>query len=295
MPVWSRFVAVVAVAVVLAGGAQAAIRAGGPDCRAGVRCEAGRLRDGAAWTIEMPRRWNGRLLVFSHGYIPPDQPDPPAAVAIDPVVGDRLLDRGYALAASSYASTGWAVADAFADQEAVLRRFRAQFGAPRATVAWGDSMGGLITAGLLERHPRQFAGGLAMCGVLGGAVSFWDASLDLAVAFRTLMARDADPAVARPAARLVLTGIADPRANVAAARAALTAAQRTPAGRARIALAAALIDLPGGAGAGWERAQFHALRTQLAFAFGYRAELERRAGGNPSSNAGVDYAAQLRG
>jgi Prolyl oligopeptidase family len=294
MPTWSRFAAIVVLAVVVAGGAQAAIRAGGPACPADVRCDAGRLQDGAAWTIEMPRHWNGRLLVFSHGYIPPDQPDPPAAAAIDPVVGDQLLDRGYALAASSYASTGWAVADAFADQEAVLRRFRAEFGAPRATVAWGDSMGGLITAGLLQRHPRQFAGGLAMCGVLGGAVSFWNASLDLAVAFKALMAHDPDSAVARPASRLVLTGITDPRANVATARAALTAAQRSPAGRARIALAAALIDLPGGTGTGWERAQFHALRTQLAFAFGYRAELERRAGGNPSWNAGVDYAAQLR-
>jgi len=275
----TRLAALVVVSIVVAGAAQAAIRGGGPDCPAQVRCDMGRLEDGAAWTIQMPRRWNGRLLLFSHGYVPPDRPNLPAAAAIDPVAGDRLLARGYALAGSSYASTGWAVADAFADQEAVLRRFRAEFGAPRATVAWGDSMGGLITAGLLQRHPRQFAGGLAMCGVLGGAVSFWNTSLDLAVVFKTLFAP-----------RLALTGIKDPRANVALARAALTAAQRTPAGRARIALAAALIDLPGGKG--YERAQYQALRTQLAFAFGYRAELERRAGGNPSSSAG-DYAALL--
>src|SRR5690349_8367675 len=277
----TRLAALVVVSIVVAGGAQAAIRGGGPDCPAQVRCDTGRLEDGAAWTIQMPRRWNGRLLLFSHGYVPPDRPNVPAAAAIDPVVGERLLTRGYALAASSYASTGWAVADAFADQEALLRRFRVMFRAPRAVVAWGDSMGGLITTGLLQRHPRQLAGGLAMCGVLGGAVSFWDTSLDLGVAFKTLIAP-----------RLELTGIRDPQANVAAARAALAAAQRTPAGRARIALAAALIGLPGGRG--WERAQFQALRTQLAFAFGYRAELERRAGGNPSSNAGADYASLLR-
>jgi hypothetical protein len=276
-----RIAALAAAAAALAGGAQAAIRSDGPACPASVRCSGGTLRDGAEWTIQMPRRWNGRLLLFSHGFVAPDQPNLAAAAAIDPVVGGQLLSRGYALAASSYASTGWAVADALADQEAVLRRFRTGFGAPRATVAWGDSMGGLITAGLLQRHPRQFAGGLAMCGVLGGAVSFWNTSLDLGTAFKTLIAP-----------RLTLTGIADPHANVAAARAALTAAQRTPAGRARIALVAALIDLPGGRGL--ERAQFQALRTQLAFAFGYRAELERRAGGNPSWNAGVDYVAQLR-
>ena len=277
----TRLAALVVFSIMLAGGTQAAISARGPDCPDQVRCASGSLRDGAAWTIQMPRRWNGRLLLFSHGYVPPDRPNLPAAAAIDPVAGERLLARGYALAGSSYASTGWAVADAFADQEAVLRRFRAEFGAPRATVAWGDSMGGLITAGLLQRHPRQFAGGLAMCGVLGGAVSFWNTSLDLAVVFKTLIAP-----------RLVLTGIDDPRANVDRARAALTETQRTPAGRARIALAAALSDLPGGTG--YERAQYQALRTQLAFAFGYRAELERRAGGNPSGNAGVDYAAELR-
>jgi alpha-beta hydrolase superfamily lysophospholipase len=288
----SRIAALAAAAVVVGCGAQAAIRSGGPGCPAYVRCEAGRLRDGAAWRIDVPRRWNGRLLLFSHGYVAPGRPNVPAASAVDPVVGDRLLARGYALAASSYASVGWAVADAFADQEAVLRRFRGEYGTPTATVAWGDSMGGLITAGLLQRHPREFAGGLSMCGVLGGAVAFWNTSLDLAVVFRTLMARAPDAAVARPASRLVLTGIRDPQANVAAARAALDAAQRTPDGRARIALAAALVDLPGGTG--WEPAQFHALRTQLAFAFGYRSELEHRAGGNPSWNAGVDYAAQLR-
>jgi dienelactone hydrolase len=284
-------VAVVVAVVVVGCGALAAIRAGASSCRTSVRCESGHLRDGAAWTIQVPRRWNGRLLLFSHGYVPPDRPNVPAATAIDPVVGDRLLARGYALAASSYASVGWAVADAFADQEAVLGRFRREYGPPRAAVAWGDSMGGLITAGLLQQHPREFAGGLAMCGVLGGSVAFWNTSLDLAVAFRALMARSPDPAVARPASRLVITAIEDPGANVGLARAALSAAQRTPAGRARIALAAALIDLPGGAG--WEPAQFHALRTQLAFAFGYRQELEQRAGGNPSWNAGVDYAAQL--
>src|SRR4051812_35418621 len=104
----TRLAALVAVSVAVAGGAQAAIRAGGPDCPADTRCLAGRLQDGAAWAIQMPRRWNGRLLLFSHGYTPPARPNVPAAPAIDPVVGSRLLARGYALAGSSYASTGWA-------------------------------------------------------------------------------------------------------------------------------------------------------------------------------------------
>ena len=41
---------------------------------------------------------------------------------------------------------------------------------PRRTIAWGESMGGMITAGLVERHPRRFDGALPFCGILGGAV-----------------------------------------------------------------------------------------------------------------------------
>jgi hypothetical protein len=89
----TRLVALVVVSIMVAGAAQAAIRASGPDCPANVRCASGRLRDGAAWTIQMPRRWNGRLLLFSHGYVPPDQPNPPAATAIDPVVGVAVASQ----------------------------------------------------------------------------------------------------------------------------------------------------------------------------------------------------------
>ena len=46
--------------------------------------------------------------------------------------------------------------------------------------------------------------------------------------------------------------------------------------------------------ASWEQNQFQALQIQLAFVFGFRQELEGRAGGNPTWNIGVNYVAQLR-
>ena len=71
----------------------------------------------------------------------------------------------------------------------------------------------------------------------------------------------------------------------------ITQAQATPEGRARIALAAALYDLPQGFGLD----PFSVLQQELfPFWFGFRAELEARARGNPSWNTGVDYEEQLK-
>jgi hypothetical protein len=75
----------------------------------------GMFSDGATYLIQAPSNWNGTLLLFSHGYIIPGQPNP-AVDTSDPVSGKYLLAHGYALAGSSYASTGWAVADALPDQ-----------------------------------------------------------------------------------------------------------------------------------------------------------------------------------
>jgi hypothetical protein len=92
---------------------------------------------------------------------------------------------------------------------------------------------------------------------------------------------------------------------LAVARQALAAAQATPAGRARIALVAALNNTPGWADpTGPEPApddyttqqqhQFANLNGTFPFPFAFRAELEARAGGNPSWNLGVDYVRQLQ-
>lgn len=157
-------------------------------------------------------------------------------------------------------------------------------------------MGGLITAGLVQLHPQRFAAAIPMCGVLAGGVGFWNESLDAAFVFRTLLA---------PASSLQLVGITDPAANFRLAADVLRAAQATPGGRARLALAAAVGDVPGwyatgspepaeGDFAAREQGQFSWDESlDLFFAFYFRQDLESRAGGNPSWNVGVDYRAQL--
>ena len=79
--------------------------------------------NGAAYEIVMPETWNGTLLLYSHGYRPAE-PFPPNFNAVEtsavPVpgwdsgatgLGEAFLERGYALAGSSYRSNGWAVED----------------------------------------------------------------------------------------------------------------------------------------------------------------------------------------
>lgn len=256
----------------------------------------GTLADGATYLIEVPDGWNGTLLLYSHGYTAPGSSNPARDVG-DPLTRAALLAQGFALAGSSYASTGWAIHEALPDQIAVLDTFEGLVGRPSRTIAWGHSLGGIITAGLIQRYPHRFDAALPMCGVLAGGVGTWNQALDAAFAFATLAA---------PGSGVELVHIANPGANLALAQGALTAAQATAQGRARLALAAALADTPG-----WfdptspepaendivarEANQFLWMKfVNFPFIFALRAELEFRAGGNPSWNTGVDYRRQLR-
>ncbi len=255
----------------------------------------GILSDGATYLIEVPSDWNGTLFLYSHGYVAPGSPNPAVDVG-DPATRAFLLANGFALAGSSYATTGWAIHEALEDQIAVLDLFDSMFGHPTSTIAWGHSLGGIITAGLIQRNPKRFSAAQPMCGVLSGGVATWNTALDGAFAFATLLA---------PGTGLQLVNITNPEANLGLAEEMLAVAQKSPQGRARIALAAALGDLPG-----WfvptspepSRTDFASQeanqflwdqQVDFPFVFAFRAELEARAGGNVSWNTGVDYRKQF--
>jgi pimeloyl-ACP methyl ester carboxylesterase len=269
--------------------------AGNTYAQAGVTTHAGSLADGATYLIQTPANWNGTLFLYSHGYVRPGDPNP-AFDAGDPVTQLIMLSKGFALAGSSYATTGWAIREALVDQIAVLDLFKLLVGPPTRTIAWGHSLGGIITAGLIQQHADRFDAALPMCGVLSGGVATWNTALDAAFAFKTLLAQGTG---------LQVVDIANPGANFQLAEGILAAAQSTPQGRARLALVLALGDGPG-----WfdptspepapndftaqEANQFlWAKFVDLPFLFAFRAELEFRAQGNPSFNTGVDYAQQL--
>src|SRR5258708_22685950 len=257
--------------------------------------QTGTLPDGAKYVIEVPQTWNGTLFLYSHGYDRPDKPNPPAMDAGDPLTGAFMLSRGFALAGSSYAHTGWAVQEALVDQIAVLDIFAQTVGIPQRTIAWGHSLGGMITAGLVQRNPDRFDAALPMCGVLSGGVATWNTALDSAFAFQKLLG----------SSQLQVVNITGPVGNLTLAEGLLAAAQGTPQGRARLALVSALADGPGWFDptspelaptdfAGQEMNQFlWDQQVDFPFVFAFRAELEFRAGGNPSSNVGADYRRQF--
>jgi pimeloyl-ACP methyl ester carboxylesterase len=269
--------------------------AGSAGAQSGVATHTGALPDGATYLIEVPANWNGTLFLYSHGYVVPGSANPAQDVG-DPATRFFMLASGFALAGSSYATTGWAVHEALPDQIAVLDIFAKNMGVPKQTIAWGHSLGGMITAGLIQRYPDRFDAALPMCGVLSGGVATWNTALDSAFAFKNLIA---------PGSGLQIVNIANPIANLDLAEGMLLAAQGTLQGRARLALVSALADGPGWFVplspepaatdfAGQETNQFlWDQQVDFPFIFAFRAELEARAQGNPSWNTSVDYRRQL--
>lgn len=246
---------------------------------------------GAAYKIEKPDNWNGTLVLYSHGYVAPGSSNPARDVG-DPLTGAYLLSQGYALAGSSYSATGWALQQAFNDQIALLDFFKSKYGQPKRTIAWGHSLGGIITAGLIQRNPERFDAALPMCGVLQGGIEAWNSGLDGVFALKTLVA---------PTSALQVVHITNPQNNFALAGQVVDSAQATPQGKARLALATALAGTPGWFDpaspepaptdyAAREQNQYLWIKNvDIAFFALLRAELEARAGGNPSSNTGLNY------
>jgi pimeloyl-ACP methyl ester carboxylesterase len=260
----------------------------------GVRTVTGTLPDGSHYLFEVPRRWNGTLLLYAHGYnVGPDNPAQNHSPD-DDQLRSALLARGYALAGQSYPDVGWQVTTGVDGQVATLSRFSAEIARPQTVIAWGESMGGQITNLLAERRPDVIDGAVAMCPVVAGTTSWLNTYLDGAYTMKTLLA---------PGSDLPLIGIENPGAATAAWAQLATAAQETAQGRARLALAAAFAALPGWSDAGSsepasgdfaarELNQFHTLSSSLpAFQAAVRADMENRVGGAFSWNTGVDYKA----
>jgi len=285
------------VGALVAGGLTASSAAASASTTCGgsgsITTQPGTLDDGATYLLECPAgKWNGTLFLYSHGYVVPGSPNPARDVG-DPVTRAWLLASGFALAGSSYATTGWAIQQALPDQIHTLDAFDSTYGTPTRTIAWGHSLGGIITAGLIQDYPNRFTAALPMCGVLAGGVATWNTALDSAFAFKELI----DPSIQ-------IVNITDP-GNLTNGEVAVAAAQATPQGRARLALVAALADTPGwftplspepaaSDYAAQEANQFlWDQQVDFPFALAFRAELEARAGGNPSWNAGVNYVEDL--
>ncbi len=131
----------------------------------------GSVADGSLFEFDVPANWNGDLVVYAHGIF-----DPQAALILPSqdtasdfhLVLPELLNRGYAVASSSWSSNGYAVKDGVERTHQLSGLFVSRVGAPNRTLLLGKSLGSLVVAKLVERYPGQYNGVLATCGPLGG-------------------------------------------------------------------------------------------------------------------------------
>jgi alpha-beta hydrolase superfamily lysophospholipase len=135
----------------------------------GARTILGRTADGALYALYRPRHWNRVLVTYAHGFIAPGMPIALPTNDDIEALRDALLRDGYAVAYSSYAENGFAVADGIAQTRRLAGLFEDRLGHPRRTFLVGHSLGGLIALALAERYPGRYDGALLMSGMLGGS------------------------------------------------------------------------------------------------------------------------------
>jgi len=190
-------------------------------CAPGATCTgalSGSLGD-TSFQITMPPKFNGTVLLYSHGYRIA-QPVPAAigmALGMDkapyysatttPGVGAtytgngipqvapsaesamQLLGQGYALAGAGYANQGWATAEGVEAGELLLKHING--GAIKGVeqvYAWGDSMGGSVTQSLIQRNPGKIAGSLPRCGAMAGPEQAFNTAMTVLFSWKTLVA-----------------------------------------------------------------------------------------------------------
>jgi hypothetical protein len=286
--------ALLAVAAALA--APAAVSAASPASHV-----TGTLPDGATWIADVPAPWNGTLLLYSHGFGPLTAADAP-----DPATQAALLARGYALAGSSYDPNGseWALDSAVRDQFGTLAAVEAGVlpGRPRQVLAFGTSMGGLVSALEAQDGAGLLNGVLTTCGIVAGAVNLNEYQLDGEYALAQLLLPGQQVKLVR------FAGVSDALATAAVLQAAAAKAQQTAAGRARLALALAYINTPP-----WDASQAvppppsdpaaqEAAQYQVEFAGSFstldfieagRPSVDQADGGSANWTRGTDFAAVL--
>ncbi len=137
----------------------------------------------AAYRIEVPRTgWNGKLVMWAHGYRGTGQ-----NLTVDtPIMRRYLLDNGYAWAASSYSKNYYDVRAGVEDTNALALNFSAIAAAkgralttPSKIFITGVSMGGHIIGAAIDAEAQttainkvKYAGAVPMCGVLGDTELF---------------------------------------------------------------------------------------------------------------------------
>jgi pimeloyl-ACP methyl ester carboxylesterase len=131
----------------------------------------GVIGDGADYGIFVPANWNGDVVFYAHGIIPPLAPvslPGPADWDNASALRDALGAAGYAVAYSSFSENGYAIKDGIQRTHQLRGIFTSKVGKAKRSFLIGHSLGSQVVQALAETYPGQYDGALAMCGVLGG-------------------------------------------------------------------------------------------------------------------------------
>jgi pimeloyl-ACP methyl ester carboxylesterase len=121
---------------------------------------------GAKYEIAMPKKFNGTLIVYSHGIrynvnLPPlpviapkgEVIDYSPAIAPSLEVATALLKQGFALAGSGVQVQGWNAAEQSLANVILIDTAYAKFPQIDRVAAWGNSLGALSTQLMAEQNP----------------------------------------------------------------------------------------------------------------------------------------------
>jgi pimeloyl-ACP methyl ester carboxylesterase len=147
------------------------------DGKSPIQSCVGVTSDGAPYAMQVPANFNGTVALYSHGYR--YNVDIPAAIPLiggykitntpEPVPGGNaevakyFFSQGIAIVGSGFARQGWNPDSAIKTNVELIDTFKKQFPKTAKVVAWGSSLGGVITQGLAEKYPQLVSAVAPMC------------------------------------------------------------------------------------------------------------------------------------
>ena len=147
------------------------------DGKSPIQTCVGATSDGAPYAMQVPANFNGTVALYSHGYR--YNVDIPAGIPLiggykitntpEPVPGGNaevakyFFSQGIAIVGSGFARQGWNPDSAIKTNVELIDTFKKQFPKTTKVVAWGSSLGGVITQGLAEKHPELVSAVAPMC------------------------------------------------------------------------------------------------------------------------------------
>ena len=147
------------------------------DGKSPIQLCVGVTSDGAPYAMQVPANFNGTVALYSHGYR--FNVDIPAGIPLvggykitntpEPVPGGNaevakyFFSQGVAIVGSGFARQGWNPDSAIKTNVELIGTFKKQFPKTTKVVAWGSSLGGVITQGLAEKYPDLIDAAAPLC------------------------------------------------------------------------------------------------------------------------------------